>query len=125
MADLQRAKALAESVTWTEVGEIMGAHPSTIMTLLRRQGMKPDITKRPLPEPKHADLLRKAIAIRNTEHKSWGIIAEEVGWPIGEPRSRYRRTSIRSSCARYCETFRLTLWQGQPKKRFYKHDLKE
>jgi hypothetical protein len=125
MADLQRAKALAESVTWTEVGEIMGAHPSTIMTLLRRQGMKPDITKRPPPEPKHADLLRKAIAIRNTEHKSWGIIAEEIDWPLGASRSRHRRTSLRSSCARYCETFGLRLWEGQPEKRYFKHDPKD
>ena len=103
----------------------MGAKPSTIFTLLRRQGMRPDITNRPPSEPKHAALIRKAVAIRNTEHKSWGIIAEEVGWPIGQPRSRYRRTSIRSSCARYCETFGLTLWQGQPKKRFYKQGRKE
>ena len=77
MADLHRAKALAESMTWTEVGKVMGAHPSTIMTLLRRQGMNPDISKRPPPEPKHASLIRRAIAIRNTEHKSWGIIAEK------------------------------------------------
>lgn len=125
MADLQRAKALAESVSWTEVGEIMGAHPSTIMTLLRRQGMKPDISKRPPPEPKHAALIRKAVAIRNTDHKSWGIIADEIGWPLGLIRSRHRRTSLRSSCARYCETFGLTLWQGQPKQRFHKHDPKE
>ncbi len=125
MADLQRANALAESMTWTEVGEVMGAHPSTIMTLLRRQGIRPDISKRPPPEPKHADLLRKAIAIRNTEQKSWGIIAEEIDWPLGASRSRHRRTSLRSSCARYCASFGLTLWHGQPKRRFYKHDPKE
>ena len=125
MADLQRAKALAESMTWTEVGVIMGAHPSTIMTLLRRQGMRPDITKRPPPEPRHADVLRKAIAIRNTEHKSWGIIAEEIDWPLGAPRSRHRSTSLRSSCARYCKAFGLNLWEGPPKQRYFKHDPKE
>jgi hypothetical protein len=124
MADLHRAKALAESMTWTEVGKVMGAHPSTIMTLLRRQGMNPDISKRPPPEPKHADLLRKAIAIRNTEHKSWGIIAEEIDWPLGESRSRHRRTTLRASCARYCETFGLTLWMGNPKKRYHRNDPK-
>lgn len=124
MADLQRAKKLAESMSWTEVGEVMDAHPSTIMTLLRRQGMKPDISKRPPPEPKHAPIIRRAIAIRNTEHKSWGIIAEEVEWPLGEPRSRHRRTSLRSYCARYCKTFGLNLWEGNPKERYLKHGPK-
>ncbi len=105
-------------MTWDQVGEAFGSKPSTIFTLLRRQDMSPDIAKRPQKEPKYADLIRRAVAIRNTKHKSWGMIAEEVDWPIGEPRSRYRRTSIRTACARYCKDFGLKLWMGQPIKRF-------
>ena len=121
LQELRKARDLVESgKTWAEAGEILGANPCTLRHQVRKQGLRPDMSKRPKKPMKHEHLLQRAVSIRNTEHKSWGMIAMEIGWPLGEPRSAHQRHTLQTYCRRFAERCRLTLWAGNPEERYTK-----
>ena len=121
LQELRKARDLVESgKSWREAGKILGANPHTLRHQLRKQGFSPDMSKRPRKPMKHESLLQQAISLRNAKHKSWGVIAVEINWPIGEPRSKNQRQSLQIYCRRFAKRCRLTLWSGNPEERFTK-----
>lgn len=124
--ELRAARDLVESgKTWKEAGEALGAHPTTLRNLVKRQGMSPDLSKRSRKPMKYESLIIKAISLRNTTHRSWGMIAVEIEWPLGEHRSVNQATSLRTYCGRYAKRAELDVWRGNPSERYTKWTKKE
>lgn len=121
LQELRRARDLVESgKTWAEAGKTLGANPSTLRHQLRKQGLRPDMSKRVRKPLKHESLLQRAVSLRNSKHKSWGLIAIEIDWPLGEPRSEHQRHSLRTYCTRFAKRCEIPLWSGNPEERFTK-----
>lgn len=96
--------------TWDEAAAPYGVSGHTARTLVRRHNIPYDLSKRPTPEHKRADLVLRAIALRNTEELSWPIITDRVGWP-GSPEG------LRQAAVRYCRAHGHTLRRGYPDQR--------
>ena len=93
--------------TWDQAARPYGVSGHTARTLVRRQGIPCDLGKRSTPEHRRADLVLRAIALRNTEGTSWALTAARVGWP---------RTpqALRVAAVRYCARHGGSVRAGYP-----------
>lgn len=104
------ARDVESGKTWREVAADLGCNEHTLRSTLRAHGVEYDLGKRPKREHPQADKLREAIRIRNTEHLSWGLIAERVGWTL-------QRQSLQKACARHCRDHGWNVAKGMPRAR--------
>jgi len=116
--ELRRARARVEAgETWDQIAEDFGVHSSTLRKQVYKHIGRPNLTKRPRKILREKMLL-EAIALRNNERLSYGIIKERIGWPR-------LVVTLRQSVKRYARLHDIELYAGFPDKRKNRWDNRE
>lgn len=116
--ELRRARARVEAgETWDQIAADFGVHSSTLRKQVYKYIGCPDLTKRPKTMMREK-LILEAIALRNNERLSYGIIKERIGWPR-------QVVTLRQSVMRYAELHDLEVFAGFPKTRKNRWDNHE
>ena len=118
MAELQRAKARAESgETWASIASDFNIRASTVRKQVRTH-LGP-VKKRPpkKQDPDYANRLHRALIMRNVEFASWSIIADCIEWHAS-------RQALRKAVNRYAQINGLEVRSGFPEVRRCRWDSK-
>ena len=95
--------AVEAGQTWDEAAKPYGVTGHAARVRCAKQGLRPDLSKRPRREHPRADLVLQAIRCRNVDGLSWSLVAQAVGWPSSPEALRqavYRYTARHGGKAR-------------------------
>ncbi len=103
---VQVANARRSGMTWGECGALVGVSAQAAQHALRWAGVTIEAGEVAPPKHPRQDLVRRAVAERNSTGDSWSELANRVGWTKTPG-------SLQSACAKYCKRHGLTLKVGR------------